>query len=85
MDGAIERWRYVVWLGRKLLGFVAEKKVAAGTGAGANFRKVGSVAVNVEVHFAGNKPYGGIWMGGTVVEAQGDGLGCGSCSFGLGR
>ena len=85
MYGAIERWRCVVRLGRKLLGFVAEKKVAAGTGAGANFRKVRSVAVDVEMHFAGNKPYGGIWMGGTVVEELGDGLGCGSCSFGLGR
>jgi len=85
MDGAIERWRCVVRLGRKLLGLVAEKEVATCTGAGANFRKAGSVAVNVEVHFAGNKPYGGIWMGGTVVEELGDGLGCGSCSFGLGR
>ena len=85
MYGAIERWRCVVRLGRKFLGFVAEKKVAAGTGAGANFRKVRSVAVDVEMHFAGNKPYGGIWKGGTVVEELGDGLGCGSCSFGLGR
>jgi hypothetical protein len=39
--------------------------------------------VDVEMHFAGNKPYGGIWMGGTLVEELGDGLGCGSCSFGL--
>jgi len=85
MYGAIERWRCVVWLGRKLLGFVAEKKVAACTGAGANFRKVRSIAVDVEMHFAGNKPYGGIRMGGTVVEELGDVLGCGSCSFGLGR
>jgi len=85
MDGTIERWRCVVGLGWKLLGLVAEKEVATCTGAGANFRKVGSVAVNVEVHFAGNKLYGGIWMGGTVVEELGDGLGCGSCSFGLGR
>jgi len=54
MYGAIERWRCVVWLGRKLLGLVAEKEVASCTGAGANFRKVGSVAVNVEVHVAGN-------------------------------
>jgi len=64
MYGAIERCRCVVWLRRKLLGLVAEKEVTACTGAGANFRKVGSVAVDVEVHFAGNKPYGGIWMGG---------------------
>jgi len=85
MYGAIERWRCVVRLGRKLLGLVTEKEVAACTGAGANFRKVGSIAVDVEMHFAGNKPYGGIWMGGTVVEELGDGLGCGSCSFGLGR
>jgi hypothetical protein len=46
-----------------------------------NFRKVGSVAVNVEVHFAGNKPNGGVWMGGTVVEELGDGLGCCGGSF----
>ena len=73
-------------LGRKLLGFVDEKKVAACTGAGANFRKVRSIAVYVEMlFFAGNKPYGGIWMGGTVVKEMGDGLGCGSCSFGLGH
>ena len=51
MYGAIERWRCVVRLGRKL---VAEKEVAACTGAGANFRKVGSIAVDVEMHFAGN-------------------------------
>ena len=37
-------------LGRKLLGFVSEKEVAACTGAGANFRKVGSIAVDVEMH-----------------------------------
>jgi len=85
MYGAIERWRCVVRLGRKLLGLVTEKKVAACTGAGANFRKVRSIAVDVEMHFAGNEPYGGIWMGGTVVEELNNGLGCGSCSFGLGR
>ena len=72
-------------LGWKILGLVAEKEVAPWTGAGASFRKVGSVAVNVEVHFAGNKPYGGIWMGSIVVKELGDGLGYGSCSFGLGR
>jgi hypothetical protein len=37
MDGAIERWRCVVRLGRKLLGLVAEKEVATCTGAGSNF------------------------------------------------
>jgi len=45
MDGAIERWQCVVRLGRKLLGLVTEKEVATCTGAGSNFRKVGSVAV----------------------------------------
>ena len=84
MFGAIEWWRCVLRLGWKLLGFVAEKKVAACTGAGANFRKVRSIAVDVEMLFAGNKPYDGIWMGGTVVKEMGGGLGCGSCSFGLG-
>jgi len=81
MDGAIERWRCVVRLGRKLLGLVTEKEVATCTGAGSNFRKVGSFAVNVEVHIAGNKPNGGVWMGGTVVEELGDGLGCCGSSF----
>ena len=32
--------------------------------------------MNVEVHVAGNKPNGGVWMGGTVVEELGDSLGC---------
>jgi hypothetical protein len=43
-----------VRLGRKLLGLVTEKEIATCTGAGSNFRKVGGVAVNVEVRVAGN-------------------------------
>jgi len=71
--------------GGVLCALVTEKEVATCKGAGSNFRKVGSIAVDMEMHFAGNKPNGGVWMGGTVVEELGDGLGCGSCSFGLGR
>jgi len=83
MDGAIERWRCVARLGRKLLGLVTEKEVATCTGAGSNFRKVGSVAVNVEVHFAGNKPNGGVWMGGTVAEELGSMLAVSIFAFGV--
>jgi hypothetical protein len=64
MNGAVERRQCVDWCGQKLLGPVTEKEIATSTGAGSNFRKVGSVAVNVEVR---NKPNGGVRMGGTVV------------------
>jgi len=67
MNGAVERRRCVGWRGRKLLGPVTEKEIATSTGVGSNFQKIGSVAVNLEVHVNGNKPNGGVQMGGTVV------------------
>jgi len=62
MNGAVERRRCVGWRRRKLLGPVTEKEIATSTGVGSNFQKVGSVAVNLEVHVAGNKQNGGVRM-----------------------
>ena len=59
--------------------FGAEKVFAAGARSGTGFREIGSVAVYVEMHFAGLIAEYGVRMRCTVVQEVDDGL---SGSFG---
>lgn len=74
IDGAVRRGKGVGWRRRIVWGVWASTEVVVASGAGSSFGRgeVGGVAVDVETHVAGDIAYGGVGMGGAVVEKLGE-------------